>query len=295
MRKNALLSVALLAGIFGSTMFAQPAHAQLADILKNALGGQLGNQLGGQFGSQNTIDPYNSQTQTGAGGLLGSILPFVGGGANAGVGSSLLDSLRPQGGNQFGYQPDQSQDQQDPYANNYYGNSYSGAYDNGFGNLGNFQPVVFNGVSLDSAFYSGPYRGSPHQIESAMNLDLQMTVLKEQIQLGVSDGFLTSSDAGMFSRELNSIAGQKQRVVRRNGLSFNDSENLVIRLNNLVDQVRQAWYRNSFADNGYGGNGRAWRGGRRDRSVSGRVMPSGKNEALENLYLMTRPSGGYGR
>ncbi len=88
----------------------------------------------------------------------------------------------------------------------------------GYQNFGGVSPVVFNGVSLDSAIYSGPYRGTSHQVESAMNLDWAMTVLKNRLVWALLKRNLMPSDANMFASELNSLVGQKRRVVRRNGL-----------------------------------------------------------------------------
>lgn len=319
--KKTLFGIAILAGFIVSTSTAQPASAQMMDILKNALGGQLpaaqsqygysdpssdpynnyGNTLNSSNGSsglsgllnqflpgQSTANPYTSTNQdylyntpSNGGGLLSSLLPLV---QNTGVGSGLLNSYLPQS-------------QLSPAYGSNYPTNLGGNFMNGFPGYQNFagaSPVVFNGVSLDSAIYSGPYRGTAHQVESAMNLDWQMTVLKEQIGLGAAQGYLKPNDANMFASELNSLAGQKQRVVRRNGLSFNDSQELVERLNDLVNRVRQCWY-NQTAFNG-GGNGwsnsaRRHRGRNAQSSAYGQVLNPSRNETLEKLYLMTQPAG----
>lgn len=330
MRKTArktgtLLGIALLAGTIVSTSCAQPANAQIADILKNALGGQLagsnfnnpyaynngydayGNPLNGglngnftgnlsgtgsglsgllnQFlpGQTNNSLPLNQDylynTPTTGNGLVDSLLPLV---QNSGVGSNLLGSYLPQS------------QLSSAYGSNYPTN-LSGGYLNGlpgFQNFGGVQPVVFNGVTLDSGIYSGPYRGTPHQVKSAMNLDWQMTVLKEQIGLGAAQGYLIPSDANSFINELNGLISQKRRVVRRNGLGFDDSEVLVRRLNDLVGRVRQAWYDQSGFNNGGRGGGWARRGRSARANAYGQIMNPSRNEALDRLYLMTQPSGG---
>ncbi len=315
--RKTLFGIAILAGMIVSTANAQPANAQMMDILKNALGGQLqgaqaqygygdpfnnyGNALNGAGSSgisgllnqflpgQATANPYVDSNQnylyntpsTGGGGLLSSLLPLV---QNSSVGSGLLNNYLPQS------------QLSSPYGSNYPTN-LGGNFTNGFPGYQNFasvDPVVFNGVSLDSEIYSGPYRGTPHQVESAMNLDWQMTVLKEQIGLGAAHGNLTPSDANMFSLELNGLARQKQRAVRRNGLGFNDSQALVERLNDLVNRVRQAWYnQTAFNGTGHGWGNQVRRGrGRFAQSrVYGQVLSPGRNETLEKLYLMTQPAG----
>ena len=320
--RKPLFGIAILAGMIVSTTNAQPANAQMMDMLRNALGGQLpaaqtqydyndpynnyGNNLNssgssGISGLLNQFLPgqtaaslytttandqnylYNTPS-TGGGGLLNSLLPLV---QNSGVSSGLLNNYLPQS------------QLSSAYGSNYPTN-LGGNFNNGFPgyqNFGGASPVVFNGVSLDSAIYSGPYRGTPHQVESAMNLDWQMTVLKEQIGLGAVQGYLTPTDANMFASELNSLSGQKQRVVRRNGLSFNDSQELVERLNSLVNRVRQAWYTQAeFSGsgrngNGWGNNGRRNRGRFAQSRAYGQVMGATRNETLEKLYLLTQPSG----
>lgn len=309
---GAFFGFALMTGMIISTSTAQPAHAQIADILKNALGGQLtGNSVGSPYGYNDYgYDSYgNSLTGSGSGlsgllnqfltgqtgnsiplnqnslydapttgnGLLDSLLPLV---QNSGVGSSLLGSYLPQS------------QLSSAYGSNFPTN-LSGGYLNGlpgFQGFGGVQPVVFNGVTLDSGIYSGPYRGTPHQVESAMNLDWQMTVLKEQIGLGAAQGYLMPNDANSFVSELNGLVSQKRRVVRRNGLGFADSEVLVRRLNDLVSRVRQAWYDQTAFNNA--GNGGGW--GRRGRfgraNAYGQVLNRSRNETLERLYLMTQPS-----
>lgn len=311
MKKSALIGIAILAGMIVSTSNAQPANAQIADILRNALGGQLpgvantfndpyGNgsyngydsSLSGSSGglsgllngllpgqSNANADIYGNQsnfynTPATGNGIVDSLLPLV---QNSGVGSSLLGSYLPQ--------------------NNLNSGLGNGLFNNS--NWGNAQPVVFNGLALDSSIYNGPYRGTPHQVESAMNLDWQMTVLKEQIEIGASQGYLTGSDADMFASELNSLSNQKRQAVRRNGLSYGDSQVLVSRLNDLVGRIRMAWY-NSVAfsgSNGYDNNfsrGRRHRGRFSSANAYGQVLPQGnRNEALEKLYLMTRPAAGF--
>lgn len=314
-KTGALLGIAILAGTILSTSAAQPANAQIADILKNALGGQLsGSNYNDPYGNNYGYDNYsNSLNGSGGGlsgllnqflpgqtgsslplsqdnfyntpntgnGLVGSLLPLV---QNSGVGSSLLGSYLPQS------------QLSSVYGSNY-PTSLSGGYLNGlpgFQNFGGVQPVVFNGVTLDSGIYSGPYRGTPHQVESAMNLDWQMTVLKEQIGLGAAQGYLMPSDANSFISELNGLITQKQRVVRRNGLSFDDSEVLVQRLNDLVGRVRQAWYNQNGLYRGQNNNGWGRRGRQTRANAYGQVLNNNRNDALERLYLMTQPTrGGY--
>lgn len=294
MKKRALLGIALLAGIVVSTSNAQPASAQIMDALKDALVGQLsgggaysqyGDQYGGQFAGQ---DVYN--TPSTGNGLVDSLLPLI---QNSAVGSGLINNYLPQA---------QGFTNSPLLGNSYPANLSSGPLANsllgglsGYGNFGGVQPVVFNGITLDSQIYSGPYRGTPHQVESAMNLDWQMTVLREQIGLGASQGFLLQNDANMFNNELNDLVRHKQRVVRRNGLSFNDSQELVSRLYDLVVRVREAWCSNTgFA------NGNAWNGPRRgNRSRFSRADAYGqimnRNEALDNLYLQMQPNAGFRR
>ncbi|HNB23364.1 MAG TPA: hypothetical protein PKZ32_13120 [Candidatus Melainabacteria bacterium] len=312
MRKTArktgtLLGIAILAGMILSTSTAQPAQAQIADILKNALAGQLNgsnvndpnlnygdysdSQSNGISGLLNQLLPgqtanslplnqdYQYAAPSTGNSLMDSLLPLV---QNSGVGSSLLGSYLPQ-----------------PQLSSAYGSNYptnlSGGYLNGlpgFQKFAGVQPVVFNGVTLDSGIYSGPYRGTPHQVESAMNLDWQMTVLKEQIGLGAAQGYLMPSDANSFLAELDGLISQKHRVVRRNGLSFADSEVLVRRLNDLVGRVRQSWYdQTAFSRRGNGGG---WgRHGRFARANAyGQVLSPSRNDTLERLYLMTQPAGG---
>lgn len=307
--RKALFGIAMLAGMILSTANTQPANAQMMDILKNALGGQLpavqnsyndpynnyGNTLNGAGSSglsgllsqflpgQTAANPYLTQNQDNlynnpstGGGLLNSLLPAL---QNSGVGSGFLNVL--------------PQSQFSPGYGSNYPTNLDGNFTNGFPGYQNFagaSPVVFNGVSLDSQIYSGPYRGTQHQVESAMNLDWAMTVLKEQIGLGAAQGILLPADARMYSSELNSLIGQKKRAVRRNGLSFDDSQELVSRLNQLVIRVRQAWY--SMAPfNSAGAYGNGWGNpGRRNRGGFGQS----RNDALEKLYLMTQPTG-FGR
>jgi len=310
MKRSALFGIALLAGMIVSTSNAQPAQAQFMDALKNALAGQL-------TGSQNFSadpfnngfsnsfnDPYNNSfnnngfnsgafnAPTTGNSLVDSLLPLVqnsgigGGLLNNGIGSGLLNNYLPQA---------------QGFSNSgFLGNNYPANLSNGFlnglpGNFGGAQPVVFNGVTLDSQIYSGPYRGTSHQVESAMNLDWQMTVLREQIGLGVSQGFLMTNDARDFNNELNRLVNQKQRAVRRNGLSFNDSQELVSRLFDLLVRVRQAWYGGSAFGNAGGWDGPA-RGGRGRFSRAdayGQVM--NRNQALDDLYLQMQPSAGFRR
>lgn len=315
MKKHALLGVAFIAGMILSTSVPQPANAQLADILKNALGGQLA--------GSNFNDPYNNPayngynnynyndfnnydgTLNGSGsglsGLLGQLIPgqtsqFADPTSQSylyntpSTGNSLVDSLLPLvqnggvGSNLLGSYLPQSQ----------LSSAYGGYLNPGYQNFGGTQPVVFNGVSLDSSIYSGPYKGTPHQVESAMNLDWQMTVLREQIGLGAAQGYLMSADANMFDAQLSNLVSQKQRVVRRNGLSFNDSQILVRQLNDLVNRVRQAWYNPSF-----NGNNNRYSYGRRGRfarsNAYGQVLNPARNETLDRLYLMTQPSAGFRR
>lgn len=302
-KMGAVFGVALLTGMIVSTAAAQPAKAQFADILRNALGGQLtGNTVGDPYGYDSYGNTANGSGlsgllnqflpgQTGSSlplnqdslynapstgnGLVDSLLPLV---QNSGVGSSLLGSYLPQS------------QLSSAYGSNYPTN-LSGGYLNGlpgFQNFGGVQPVVFNGVTLDSGIYSGPYRGTPHQVESAMNLDWQMTVLKEQIGLGAAQGYLMPADANSFISELNGLVSQKRRVVRRNGLGFADSEVLVRRLNDLVGRVRQAWYDQTAFNNGNGW-GRRGRFGR--ANAYGQVLNRSRNQTLDRLYLMTQPSG----
>ncbi len=307
MKKRALLGVAVIAGMILSTSTAQPAHAQLADILKNALGGQLtGSNYSDPYynpaysdnSNYNNYNDYNNYggtvngSSSGLSGLLGQLLP---GQTNAyrpnqsnlyntpSTGNGIVDSLLPLVSNL-----PQSQ-LYSAYGSNYPTNS---GYMNGFPgyqNFGSGQPIVFNGVTLDSSIYSGPYRGTPHQVQSAMNLDWQMTVLKEQIGLGAAQGYLRSNDASIFNSELSSLINQKQRVVRRNGLSYNDSQMLVRQLNDLVNRVRQAWYNSSY--NGYGRH----RGRFAQSNAYGQVLSPIRNETLDRLYLMTQPSAGFRR
>ncbi|MBA3858503.1 MAG: hypothetical protein C0507_16470 [Cyanobacteria bacterium PR.3.49] len=321
MKKRALLGIALLAGLVVSTSNAQPANAQIMDALKNALVGQLGggasNLLGGGAGNilngassnfnNNPYNQYGSQydgqfdgqygsqfagqdvynTPSTGNGLVDSLLPLI---QNSGVGSNLLNNYLPQAQG-FSNSP--------LMGNNYPANLSNGLLGglSGYGNFGGVQPVVFNGVTLDSQIYSGPYRGTSHQVESAMNLDWQMTVLREQIGLGASQGFLLQNDANMFNNELNRLVSQKQRVVRRNGLSFNDSQELVERLFNLVVRVREAWYSNTGFGNGnaWSGPGRGHRGRFARADAYGQVMNSNRNEALDNLYLQMQPNAGFRR
>ncbi len=307
--RKPLLAAAIMAGMIVSISNAQPANAQMMDILRNALGGQLP-AVQNQYGYSDPYNNYgsglNSSGSTGLSGLLGQFLPgqatanqylpanqdnlynqpSTGGGLlnsllplvqNSGVGSGLLNSYLPQS-------------QLYPADGSNYPTNLDGSFTNGFPgyqNYGGASAVVFNGVSLDSSIYSGPYRGTSHQVESAMNLDWAMTVLKEQIGLGAAQGYLMPSDANMFSSELNSLVGQKRRVVRRNGLGFEDSQELVSRLNDLVNRVRQAWYsQTAFND---GGGNRWGNPGRRNRGRSAQ-----NNATLEKLYLMTQPAG-FGR
>jgi len=311
MKKRALFGIALLAGIVVSTLNAQPAHAQFMDALKNALVGQLGggasnlsggaspnlyndpyNQFGSQFGSQfgnqfgNQLGQFDNQsmynTPSTGNGLVDSLLPLI---QNSGVASGLINNYLPQAQG-FSNSP--------LLGNNYPANLSNGLLDglSGYGNFGGSQPVVFNGITLDSQIYSGPYRGTPHQVESAMNLDWQMTVLREQIGLGASQGYLQQNDANMFTNELNRLVNQKQRAVRRNGLSFNDSQELVSRLYDLVVRVREAWYSNTAFNGGWkGGFGQRGRFSRAD--AYGQVM--NRNEALDNLYLQMQPNAGFRR
>lgn len=312
-KRKPLVAAAILAGMIVSISTAQPAEAQMLDILKNALGGQLPaaqNQYGyndpynnygsslnsagssglsgllGQFlPGQTTTNQYLPTNQdnlynqpSAGGGLLNSLLPLV---QNSGVGGGLLNSYLPQS-------------QLYPADGSNYPTNLDGGFNNGllgFQNYGGASPVVFNGVSLDSAIYSGPYRGTSHQVESAMNLDWAMTVLKEQIGLGAAQGNLMPSDANMFSSELNSLVGQKRRVVRRNGLGFDDSQELVSRLNELVNRVRMAWDSQTAFNGGMGSN---WgNSGRRGRRFS-QSNNASSNATLEKLYLMTQPAG-FGR
>lgn len=318
MRKNErktgpLFGIAILAGMIVSTSSAQPANAQIADILKNALVGQLaGTNYNDPYGygsgySDSGFGSYgNSLSNSGSGfsGILNQLLP----GQNSSnlsanqdylyntpnAGNSLLGSLLPLvqnrglGSNLLGSLP-QSQ-LSSAYGSNCPTNLPGGSWNalSGYQNFGGVQPVVFNGVTLDSGIFTGPYRGTPHQVESAMNLDWQMTVLRQQISLGTAQGNLMPSDAYSFNTELSSLIDQKKRAVRRSGLSFADSQVLVSRLNDLVGRVRQAWYNQIAFNNDRNGNG--W--SRRARtSAYGRVLNQNKNEVLERLYLMTKPAG----
>jgi hypothetical protein len=322
MRKNArktgpLLGIAILAGMIVFTSSAQPVNAQIADFLKNALGGQLaGTTYSDPYGDNSSYNnnngygsygnPLNS-SGSGLSGILNQLLT----GKNANnypvnqdylystpnTGNSLVDSLLPlvqnraAGSNLFGSLP-QSQ-LSSAYGSNCPTNLSSGYLNglSGYQNYGGLQPVVFNGVTLDSEIFTGPYRGTAHQVESAMNLDWQMTVLREQIGLGAAQGYLMPSDANAFSAELSSLIAQKKQVVRKNGLSFADSQELVRRLNDLVGRVRQAWYSQSAFNNGRNGNGWGRRGRFARTNAYGQVLNQNKNEALERLYLMTQPAG----
>ncbi len=304
MKKRALLGVAVLAamGTILTTSSLQPAQAQMLDILKNALGGQqqpatnsyynapynnsynnYGGSLNGAGSSKlsgflNKILPGQSApypNNSGGNGLVNGLLPLV---QTSGVAPGLLNNL-----------------QQSQYSSGYGGNypaSLSGNY------FGNGQPVVFNGVSLDSGIYSGPYRGTANQVESAMNLDWAMTVLKEQINQGANQGYLMPNDANTFASELNNLIAQKQQVVGKNGLSFQDSQVLVAAINDLVGRVRQAWYSQASLNNDNGNeNDDGWDRHNHKRYAQadayGQVLSPNKNQALEDLYLRTRPVGGF--
>ncbi|HEX2614947.1 MAG TPA: hypothetical protein VHL10_05590, partial [Nitrososphaera sp.] len=60
-KTGALLGIAILAGTILTTSAAQPASAQIADILKNALGGQLtGSNYNDPYGNNYGYDNYGN-------------------------------------------------------------------------------------------------------------------------------------------------------------------------------------------------------------------------------------------
>lgn len=309
MKKNAVLGVVVLAGILFSTSSAQPANAQMLDVLKNALGGQIPGLTNNSGYPANVYNnPYYNAPSNGNG-IVNSLLPLV---QNSSVGSSVLNSLtQSQYGALGAACPTNITGAGGNYAANYsgYGSLANGNIGNGLlggslgnkllgnGAFGNPQPAVYNGMELDSSIYSGPYRGTSNQVESAMNLDWAMTVLKQQINLGASQGYLSGADANLFSNELGNLIAEKRRVVRRNGLSYEDSQNMVAEINDLVLRVRDAWYRSSASNNAYGsGNGNGWgrhHGRYAEENAYGQILSPGRNQALEDLYLKTQPVQGF--
>lgn len=206
--------------------------------------------LGGLLGGSN-INPYAANdvnAALGAGGGLQGAVPLLLG--NDGNLSQLLGAAAAAAGMKSS------------------GLTGSGLFGGGFGQPQG--PVAHNGVLLNPRFYNGPYAGTDHQMQSALNLDFVMTLLEQQLQTGIAGGYINRGQGNGWMSELNAIADDKIDACGRKGLSYNDSYSLVTRLNDLISRIRLAWHSPNY-------------------SVSGAILTPLRNDTLEKLYLLTTP------